>query len=268
MVIVLILVALWGVVLTPTVLRKLQSRGSHQSIDSFHRSLHLLESSGPKIVQPAYRLASGDPMAVPVVARPAAIDVTPRPQLVLLRPPGQGGEETMHDFDDEYVEDYYEEDYDRPRRRTAPSIRPTSAAALPGRSAAAQRRRKILLILGGAVIVTALGGFVMSFLWDLMVVAIIALVAYVGLMAWAATHDMSGAAPSSIIERHIAHATAFDEDFDEFDGDEWYDDRPATRAHFDVSDERDEDPGVFDAAEQWADHDEQWWDQPRRAATR
>jgi hypothetical protein len=268
MAIVLILVVLWGVVLIPTVLRKLQSRGSHQSIDSFHRSLHLLESSGPKIVQPAYRLASGDSMSVPVVARPAAIDVTPRPQLVLLRPPGQGGEETMHDFDEDYVEDYYEEDYDRPRRRTAPSIRPTSTTGLPGRSAAAQRRRKILLALGGTVIVTALGGFVISFLWDLMVVAIIALAAYVGLMAWAATHDMAGAAPNRVIERHIAHATAFDEEYDEYEDDEWYDDRPATRAHYDVFDERDRAPGVFDAAEEWADHDEQWWDQPRRAATR
>ncbi len=264
MAIVLVLAVLWGVVLIPAGLRKLQSRGSNQSIDSFHRSLHLLETSGPKIVQPAYRLAAGGGTTTPVVARPAGVIVTPRPQLVLLRPNGQGGEGTMQDFDDEIgSDDRYDDGYDdryddgygedrhgEHRVRTSPRPGASRPANDQARREAAHRRRTILLSLVGAVVVTMLGGFVASFLWDLTVVAVIALVAYVALMAWAATHATSTSTSSRVTERHIAHATAFEQEYDDVDR------RPYV------------DEGVVDFDSDWDGAGDGWWDQPRRAAAR
>ena len=241
MVIVLILVVLWGVVLIPTVLRKLQSKGSHQSIDSFHRSLHLLESSGPKIVQPAYRLASGDSMAVPVVARPAAIDVTPRPQLVLLRPPGQEEETTLSDYFDDYADaddDGYFGDDDR-----AFSLGISRPSESYGRRMAARRRRSIVLGLTGAAFVTALAGVFLSFFFVLTALSVIGLVGYVGLMSYVVVTSGATTDQRYVHERHVAHATSWD-------------DEP-------VWDE--EDLSEFASPEQVGDG---WWDEPRRAVGR
>ena len=98
MVIILILVVLWGVVLGPGLFRRLRAREGHQSIDSFHHSLHLLERSAP----PAFRLTSDGPAEMVTAApSPAA---SARPRLVLLRPVGQGGEESMYDHSDDFVD--------------------------------------------------------------------------------------------------------------------------------------------------------------------
>jgi len=76
-VIVLILVAvLWIAVLVPSVLSKLSERRSAGSIGRFHQRLDLLERTGPKLVEPAYRLTGTDssrpstPMLVPVTPPP------------------------------------------------------------------------------------------------------------------------------------------------------------------------------------------------------
>ena len=65
--VVLVLVVLWAAVLTPRVIRHFREGRSHSSIDSFHEQLHLLERTGPKLVEPAYRLGSDD-TAVPGAA--------------------------------------------------------------------------------------------------------------------------------------------------------------------------------------------------------
>jgi hypothetical protein len=54
--VVLILVVLWIAVLTPRLVRHFREGRSQSSIDSFHEQLHLLERTGPKLVEPAHRL--------------------------------------------------------------------------------------------------------------------------------------------------------------------------------------------------------------------
>lgn len=54
--VVLVLVVLWIAVLTPRLVRHFREGRSQDSIDSFHEQLHLLERTGPKLVEPAYRL--------------------------------------------------------------------------------------------------------------------------------------------------------------------------------------------------------------------
>jgi len=87
-VIVLILVAvLWIAVLVPSVISKLSERRSAGSIDHFHQRLDLLERTGPKLVEPAYRLtgtesaASSTGPVVMAVPRPPV-----RPNLILVPP--------------------------------------------------------------------------------------------------------------------------------------------------------------------------------------
>ncbi len=58
--VVLVLVLLWVAVLTPRVIRRFREGSSNSSIESFHQQLHLLERTGPKLVQPAYRLEVPD----------------------------------------------------------------------------------------------------------------------------------------------------------------------------------------------------------------
>lgn len=84
--IVLVLVALlWLAVLVPTILSKLSERRSAGSIGRFHQQLDLLERTGPKLVQPAYRLTGTEstaqrraPLVVPVSPPPV------RPTLTLV----------------------------------------------------------------------------------------------------------------------------------------------------------------------------------------
>lgn len=243
MAIVVILVVLWGVVLTPTVLRRFGATEGHQSIDSFYHSLHLLERSGPKIVEPAYRLSSS--------ASISATDVQPRPRLVLLRPLGQGEEEPMYDHETEFFDD----DGERYERYYVESEQPPSfGASLPsgsyGRRIAARRRRNILLALIAAVVLTGLGSMIVGSLVSLLIVSIVALIGYVGLMSWAATTGQYSQVAAPPADRHVAHAVA---------GETWYDDGYA--------DEFDDDRIVGSATDRgWEDDD--WWDEPRHVASR
>jgi len=88
-VIVLVLIALlWIAVLVPMVVAKLRERRSALAIGEFHHRLDLLERTGPKLVEPAYRLASSDggPAVDPIVV--AAPPPVHRPSLRLVPPPG------------------------------------------------------------------------------------------------------------------------------------------------------------------------------------
>ena len=80
--VVLVLVVLWIAVLTPRLLRHFREGSSHASIDSFHEQLHLLERTGPKLVQPAYRLEApdSDPSmpGLALVDPAGAVHATPR----------------------------------------------------------------------------------------------------------------------------------------------------------------------------------------------
>jgi hypothetical protein len=237
MVIILILVVLWGLVLAPSAVRKFRRQASNQSIDSFHHSLHTLERSGPKIVEPAYRLVGGGSVSVidPVTN-------AERPRLVLLRPPGQEEENTMSDY---YDRDFEEFDDDRSYGDAEDGYgygvsRPSDSH---GRRMAARRRRNVLLGLAAVVLVTGLLGLFASFFFVLTVVAALALVGYVGLMSYAVLTGMVEVGNGPVAERHVAHATAWD---DEPAWDE--DDRWETSS--------------------WDQSGDGWWDEPRQAVGR
>jgi hypothetical protein len=84
-VIVLILVAiLWIAVLVPSVISKLRERRSAGSIGRFHDRLDLLERTGPKLVQPAYRLTGTDGALHPIVVSTPPPPVRPNLTLVPL----------------------------------------------------------------------------------------------------------------------------------------------------------------------------------------
>ena len=155
--------------------------------------------------------------------------------------------------DDQYEDDPYFDDY-------APEPRNEYPVDGFARREAALRRRNILFGLVGAVVFTGIGGFLMSTLWMATVLCFILLIAYVGLMAWAATRgsiSLSGRSRPSAYqgERHVARAVLDDHGrYEQVDG---WDDR------YEEYEEYDEPPRVV------ADRgDDGWWDQPRRAASR
>jgi len=217
---ILILVALWLVVLTPAFIKRHLERRSTVSIDSFHRSLHLLERTGPKLVNPAYRLdtarsttglAPGQSGWPPVSSTPG------RPNLVLLRPVDDGDgppDAVAVNGGDEVVDEVSGQHYLRVHpsptdpvgmagvggRRNGGfgtgSDAPPSLASRTGEYRAEQarrRRRDILLALAVTVTLTALVGIVQALhpLWIITVLAGIALAGYVGLAAYAQASHVS-----------------------------------------------------------------------------
>ncbi|HVX21278.1 MAG TPA: hypothetical protein VHB02_08015 [Acidimicrobiales bacterium] len=222
---ILILVALWLVVLAPAFVKRLLESRSTGSIDSFHRSLHLLERTGPKLVAPAYRLDTAHSttgLAPGQSGLPAVSSMPGRPNLVLLQPvddAGAGGGDgepvdgadradrvggtsrtgdpsgTVAGIGGEVVADASGRHYLRMHPLPAdpdlfaaghtPSL--ASRAAEYRAEQARRRRRDILFGLAGTVTITALLGIVDALhpLWVLSVLAGIALAAYVGLAAYA-----------------------------------------------------------------------------------
>jgi hypothetical protein len=194
LVIVLILVVLWLLVLVPTGWRRFSERRSSVSIDSFHRELHLLERTGPKLVEPAFRLEtahSHNGLAPGQSGYPAVTSMPGRPQLVLLPPAGDA--ETGAD--------------DRrlplaggPRHPLAavPTLAPASwtpsmsidrAAEVERhrRRQAYRRRREIVLVLLAGLTLTGLLGTVHSLraLWVITFLCAIGLAGFVALSAYA-----------------------------------------------------------------------------------
>jgi hypothetical protein len=145
---------------------------------------------------------------------------------------------------------YWEEDRHGRQSRTRYPADPYA------RREAALRRRNILFSLVVALLVTTAAGFVASMLWYLTVLCVILLIAYVGLMAWAATRGSitlgsSSSSPRRDSERHIARAVVSHHGTGE--AARWGDDGDGQDDRYDVR---------ADQA------DDGWWDQPRRAAAR
>ncbi len=268
MIIVLILVVLWGVVLGPSIYRKVRNSTGDRSITSFHKSLDLLERSGPKVVQPAYRLADPEGATKPIgLAVPPPPPTIKQPTLVLLGPSGQGGAEQMKQrYEEYYAEDdysypedtHYTDEYDDYIER-APYGASMPSASLSRREAAL-RRRNILFGLVGAVVVTALLGMFMSMFFYLTVLSMIATAAYIGLMAWAATHGMIG---EKGYERHVAHGEA-EVSYDRYGDDRYEEVRSNEHRSAPVASTRAPADEFFDDDVD----DDEWWDQPRQAVAR
>lgn len=187
--IVLILVALWIVVLAPALVKKLLDRRSAVSIDTFHKQLHLLERTGPKLVSPAYRLEtarSSAGMAVGESGFPAVSSRPSRPNLVLLQPVRDGDAEPRPD---ELVDGSSGEHYRRvlpPVPDDEPSRQLAEERVEELRRHQLQRRRRDLLLgLSSTLVITGLLGLAVPMFWVLTGLAGVALGGYVGLAAYA-----------------------------------------------------------------------------------
>ena len=265
MLIIGVLLVMWVVLLAPVALRKVRSATSDRSISSFHQSLRTLEGSGSQTIAPAHRLDfeedhfANQPPVIPVAPRSP---IQPGPQLVLLQSDGQGGSAMTQNYQDsEQWDDGYADDYLYEETPQFASHYPADPYA---RREAALRRRNILFTLVGAVVVTGIFGMLAPFFWDLTILAIVLLVTYVGLMAWAATRGSISISKPRMLgrsdevgDRHVARAVADHygartEGLEWAQGDEqgWDDDQGAPAATY---------------ADQF---DDGWWEEPRQAAAR
>jgi hypothetical protein len=187
--IVLILVALWIVVLSPAFVKKLLDRRSAVSIDTFHKQLHLLERTGPKLVSPAYRLETAQSsagMAVGESGFPAVSSRPCRPNLVLLQPVRDGDVEPGSN---ELVDGSSGEHYRRVPSPVADDVPSRLLAAERveelRRHQLQRRRRDLLLGLGSTLVITGMLGLAVPMFWVLTGLAAVALGGYVGLAAYA-----------------------------------------------------------------------------------
>lgn len=198
--IVLVLVAvLWIAVLVPTAVSKLRERRSAESIGRFHQRLDLLERTGPKLVEPAYRLtASGsttpghDPVVVAAPPPPA------RPNLTLVPAPVEEDSEMAEEFElSEYdMEDAFGAEITEIRFETeeteegmeleAPAPDRRELTALDRRRAARRRRRNIFGMLCALSALAGLLGLAppLRFFWYVAAVFFALLVGFVCLAAY------------------------------------------------------------------------------------
>lgn len=220
----LVILGLWTALLGPGVARWLRQHQPTTSIASFHRQLRGLEHSGPKLVEPAYRLGgAGRRNAQSHEQR----RIPKRPHLVLLKTGAIEKESTMNDghYGDEYAEPwastrrpaashdewddpwsdpFADPSFDDPRSdpptrayRTVRAPRADEYADPRTRARhrpvalspddARARRSRILLGLGGAILGTILLGLIpgLTILWALTVLCVVGLAAYLGLMYYA-----------------------------------------------------------------------------------
>jgi hypothetical protein len=219
----LIILALWVALLAPGVIRWLRNHKPSTSIASFHRQLRGLEHTGPKLMEPAYRLEGEEERLTEWVAPPPPPKV---PRLVLLPSGGPSKESTMRHHRQDAYDDLYEDDghfddpygeeaaYDDPwgRAEPEPATRSYRTVRTPryddyeydddlveapvvvlSPERAKARRTRILAGLGAAVLVSfVLGLLGMTILWAVTLISVIALVGYLGLMFYASNAGMYG----------------------------------------------------------------------------
>ncbi len=217
MALLILVAALWGVVLLPTLLKRRSERRQVGSIEHFHHQLHLLDRAAPKIVSPAYRLETAQSrsgIAVGASGYPAISSQPERPNLVLLRPvaPGEVAE-------DEVVDEATGDHYQRVRPpqlsavpAAAPAPEPTPTPELASdpvseaerrmlralerdhvlHHEARRRRRNFLGLLAGTTVFTLLLGLVPSLhvLWVVTVLCAVAFAAYVTLAFYASRNEL------------------------------------------------------------------------------
>jgi hypothetical protein len=229
----IIILALWVALLAPGVVKWLRSHTPSTSIASFHRELQGLEHTGPKIVEPAYRLEDEDQRLTERVDEPPTVRA---PRLVLL-PTGATAKESTMGYEDRY-QDRYQDRYEDPRRITGeevyaqqgawddpwgrdeaayePETRANRTVRAPrydeydeldardeapvhalSATSARTRRTRILAGLGVAIVGTFVFGLLpdLSILWAVTLLSVAALVGYLVLMFYASNAGMYGNEP-------------------------------------------------------------------------
>jgi hypothetical protein len=170
-----LIVALWGIFLGPSIIRRVVDRRSGDSIGSFHRQLGVLRRTGPTLVPAAHRLATPEPRKPVAVSSSGLPVVSSRPSLVVVRSEpaatALAGEATRSS----------EDAGDDPRTGGRERTRRSDAYFRPE---ACKRRRDVLSVLAGLVVVTAFIGVIPGARPALMVtvLALVVLGAYVALL--------------------------------------------------------------------------------------
>jgi hypothetical protein len=224
----LIIIALWVALLAPGVIRWVRRHERSTSIASFHRQLRGLEHSGPKLMEPAFRLRGEDEDEPEGEIEPSA-----PPRLVLLSSGAPTKELTTMRHQDRYVDAYaygdpyeqrdeaapWDDPWDRPDQLEDAGYDPPTRATrtvraprhdeyveyddeagfdepvrvLPPARARA-RRTRIIAGLGAAILVSFLCGFFpsMGFLWAVTLIGVLALAGYLALMFYASNTGMYG----------------------------------------------------------------------------
>lgn len=176
-----ILALLWIIVLAPTAFRKFKERESTESIDTFHRELHLLERAGPRLMARAHGLSSRDHRAVSPAATglPSVSSKPGRPKLVLLpHPPSDDpGEAEGASGVPVRANGRAGRPVDRGRTGSGPRRMQEGAR----RASAYKRRRDLLVGLTGTFLVTAVAGSVHALrpLWVITFLCAVGLGGYV-----------------------------------------------------------------------------------------
>lgn len=181
----LVLAVLWIAVLTPGILRKRAERRGTGSIDSFHRQLHLLERTGPKLAPIDHQEFGNDGQ---VASFPTVSSMPGRPNLVLLSKPVNGATPGPEATGRVYAEG--------PSATSTPLSEPAVEARQGSRQAefvayerrqSLKRRQQIAFGLVGTFVVTALLGMVPSLrmLWGVTLLAAMAIAGYIFLMVYA-----------------------------------------------------------------------------------
>lgn len=187
----LILALVWIVILAPGYMKKRAERRSTGSIESFHHQLHLLERTGPKLVEPAYRLETARARQGPAPGAsgyPVVSSAPGRANLVLLKPVDENQGAAVADVVDDRQGTHYqrvavlepevETDPEPPRRPGPDPYR---------RQLARRRRRDTLAVLAGTFFLTAVLGSVRALrpLWVVTLLSGLALMAYIALIVYA-----------------------------------------------------------------------------------
>ncbi|MGH8994986.1 MAG: hypothetical protein ACRDYB_02950 [Acidimicrobiales bacterium] len=199
--IVLILVAvLWVAVLVPSVVLKVRERRSAGSIGRFHQRLDLLERTGPKTVEPAYRLTGTEAMATSW--SPIVVSTPPpplRPNLTLVPPvvdavPDDDDLQNLRPLvlKEVVMEPHFVTEEPGDQRvleeeiGEIPTISPRGMAAHDRRKLARRRRRDVFAALCGLTALTALLGLAPALrgAWVVSGIVLTALVAFVGLAVY------------------------------------------------------------------------------------
>ena len=177
--VVLFLLVLWVAVLAPPLVVKIRDRRTGESIDSFHRQLHLLERTGHKSVAPAFRLATADAVGVSSAGSsgyPTVSSMPGRPQLALLGATESSGDGVPRPITT----------VSAPRLSLHPPAPPVPQER-DRRQTLRRRRRDLLFALLGVATVSGLLGMIPSlrFLWVVTALSVIALVGYLALVVYA-----------------------------------------------------------------------------------
>jgi hypothetical protein len=221
----LIILALWVALLAPGVVKWLRNHKPSTSIASFHRQLRLLEHTGPKLVEPAYRLEGEDERLTEWEEPPPPERV---PRLILL-PTGETPKESTtmrHHRQDRYEDVYVDDDeqleqaWDDPWASGEAAYEPSTRSQrtvrapryddygydderyevedeplhvlTPARARA--RRARILWGLGAVIVASFVFGLLPGFgiLWAVALLSVVALIGYLGLMFYAANAGLYG----------------------------------------------------------------------------